>query len=151
MFGERTRWLAVGFAISVLVNLFFAGIVVGRLTLPRFLLAAPPQAGLVPREEIRQLPVAERLAFNAAIRLHADEIDVLHEKVRDAKRAAEAAIGAPRYDRALLEARFAAVRQAQLAQQAALHEAVIEALGRLSPQSRAMIARRAEANVESAP
>jgi hypothetical protein len=47
-----------------------------------------------------------------------------------------------------LEARFAAVRQAQDAQGTAQNEAVIEALGTLSPASRATIARRAEENAE---
>jgi uncharacterized membrane protein len=145
------RWLTVGFTISLLINLFFIGIVVGRLTFPAFLLAVPPQAGLVPRAEIRQLPVSERIAFARVIRRHAGELKALHEKIRDAKLDAEKAVGAPTYDRKLLEKRFAAVRDAQLAQQVASHAAVIEALSKLSAQSRATIARQAEQNVENAP
>jgi uncharacterized membrane protein len=151
MFGERSRWLAVGLALSVLINLFLAGVIVGALTIPAFLRNAPPQAGLVPREQIRQLPFTERTAFTAVVRRHAGEIRTLHERVRQARFAAEQAVGAPRYDRALLEKRFAAVREAQLAQQAATHAAVIEALGTLSDKSRAAIARGAERNAETAP
>ena len=151
MFGERWRLLAVGFAVSVLVNLFLAGVIVGAMTIPAFMRNAPPQAGLVPRAEIRQLPFAERIAFTAVVRRHAGEIKMLHERVRDARIAAEQAIGAPHYDRALLEKRFAAVREAQLAQQVAGHAAVIEALGTLSDKSRAAIARGAERSAENAP
>lgn len=149
MSGERTSLFAVGFAVSVLLNLFLAGVIVGRITLIGF---GPKNPGaLVPREQIMALPEGERRAFTRVIRSHQPGIRLLHEKVREAKRAAEQAIGAPVYDRTLLEARFAAVRQTQEAQGAAQHEAVIEALGKLSAQSRATIARNAEEGVENAP
>jgi uncharacterized membrane protein len=151
MFGERSRWLTIGFALSVLANLFLAGVIVGALTIPAFIRNAPPQMGLVPRAQIRELPIAERAAFAAVVRRHSGEIRTLHERVREARIAAEQAIGAPHYDRALLEKRFAAVREAQLAQQVVSHAAVIEALGTLSDKSRAAIARGAERNAESAP
>lgn len=148
MFGSRR--LAVGFALSVLVNLFLVGVVVGRLTMPG--MARPQQAAvLVPHEQIRALPLSERWAFTAAMWRHAPQIRAAHERVREAKRAAEAAIAAPHYDPALLAARFAQVRDRQLAQEVLLHQAVIEALGTLSPTSRAQIARAAQAKVEAAP
>ena len=147
MSGERTPILAVACAVSVLLNLFLAGVIVGRITLPGF--APPSQGGLVPREEIRALPEAERRAFTHVIRSHQPQMRAMRERVRDAKRAAAEAIGAPTYDRKLLEARFADVRQTQEAQGAAAHEAIIEAIGVLSPASRAAIAQKAEENVES--
>ena len=149
MSGERTSFFAVALALSVLINLFFLGIIVGRITLPGFRHGS--QGSLVPREEIRALPEAERRAFIRVVRSHQPEIRALREHVLDAKRAAEEAIAAPHYDRKLLETRFAAVRQAQEAQGAAAHEAVIEALGTLSPNSRATLARKAEENVENTP
>jgi len=144
MSGRSTSILVVACAVSVLLNLFLAGIVVGRITLPGF--GPPVQGGLVPREEIHALPDAERRAFFHVMHSHQAEMRTLHEHVRDARRAAAEAVGAPTYDRKLLEARFAAVRQAQEAQGAAQNEAVIEALGKLSPASRAAIARKAEEN-----
>jgi uncharacterized membrane protein len=149
MSGERTPIVTVALAVSILVNLFLAGVIVGRITLPFF--GQGNQGALVPREEIRALPDAERRAFNKVIRSHAPEIRALHEKVREAKRAAEQAIGAPHYDKTLLEQRFAAVRQAQLAQGTLQQEAIIEALGTLSATSRAAIAQRAEQRLEDAP
>lgn len=149
MSGERTSFFAVALALSVLLNLFFLGIVVGRITLPGF--RSGDQGSLVPRHEILALPDAERRTFIHIVRSHRPEIRVLRERVLDAKRAAEDAIGAPRYDRQLLETRFAAVRQAQETEGAAAHEAVIEALGTLSPNSRATLARKAEERLEDTP
>jgi len=146
-----SRWLAVGLGVSLLLNLFLAGIIVGSLTIPAFIRYAPPQAGLVSRAQVRQLPASERRAFAVAYRRHVAELRADHERVRAAKLAAEEAIGAPTYDRKSLEAKFAAVRQTQLAQQTALHEAVIDALQALSPQSRAAIAKHAEADAATAP
>ncbi|HUO94389.1 MAG TPA: periplasmic heavy metal sensor [Rhizomicrobium sp.] len=144
MSGERTPILAVALAVSVLLNLFFAGVIVGRITFPGFWPGNP--GALIPRDEIRALPEAERHAFSQVIRSRQPEIRSLRERVRQAKRAAEEAIGAPRYDKQLLETRLAAVRQAQLALGEAQHGAVIEALGTLSPASRAAIAHHAEEN-----
>jgi uncharacterized membrane protein len=149
MSGERTPFFAVALALSVLINLFFLGIIVGRITLPGF--RPGNQGSLVSREEIRALPDTERRAFIRIVHSHQPEVRALRERVLDAKRAAEDAIGAPQYDRKLLETRFAAVRQAQEVQGAAAHEAVIEALGTLSPNSRATLARKAEENVDSSP
>ncbi|HTW34674.1 MAG TPA: periplasmic heavy metal sensor [Rhizomicrobium sp.] len=149
MSGERPSFLAVTLSVSVLLNLFLAGVIVGRITLPGF--APPGQAALIPREEIRALPEAERRAFIRIVRSRGPQMRALRERVREARRAAEEAIGAPQYDRKLLEARLATVRQTQEALGAAQHETVIEALGTLSPGSRAAIARRAEENIGNAP
>jgi uncharacterized membrane protein len=152
MSGERSGWLAFGLALSVLANLFLAGVIVGALTMPQILrpLSSGAQGGVVPRAQIRQLPVGERTAFVAVVRMHAGQIKALHERVRAARAAAAAAIGT-KYDRALLEQRFAAFRQAQLAQSTAGHEAVIEALGTLSAKSRAAIGHAAQENAAAAP
>ena len=144
MSGKSTSILVVACAVSVLLNLFLAGVVVGRISLRGF--GQPGPGVLALREEVRALPDAERRAFIHVMRSHQAEMRTLHEHVRDAKRAAADALGAPTYDRKTLEARFTAVRQAQDAQSAAQNEAVIEALGTLSPASRAAIARKAEEN-----
>jgi uncharacterized membrane protein len=146
MSGRTTSVLAVACAVSVLLNLFLAGIIVGRITLPGF--RPPGPGGLALREEIRVLPDAERRAFIHVMRSHQADMRALHEHVHEARRAAAEAIGAPTYDRKLLDARFAAVQQAQDALGTAQNEAVIEALGTLSPASRATIAHRAEENAE---
>jgi len=148
MSGERTPILAVALAVSVLVNLFLAGVIVGQITFPGFHFGGGNPPGLVAREEIRALPDNERRAFIHVMRSHQADMKTLREHVREARRAVAEALGAPTYDRKLLEARFAALRQAQEAQSTAQHEAIIEALGTLSPASRAAIARRAEENAD---
>jgi uncharacterized membrane protein len=149
MSGERISIFAIGLAISVLINLFLAGVVVGRITFPG--VGPGNQGGLVPRQEIQALPDDERRAFIRAMRSHGPEVRPLRERLREARRAAAEAIGAPKYDKALLETRFAAVRQAQEAQGAAQNEAVIDALGKLSASSRAAIAHKAEDRADNAP
>jgi uncharacterized membrane protein len=146
MSGKSTSILVIACAVSVLLNLFLAGIVVGRITLRGF--GPPGPGGVVSREEIHALPDAERRAFFHVMHSRQSDMRVLHEHVRDARRAAAEAIGAPTYDRKLLEARFAAVRQAQDAQSAAQNETIIDALGTLSPTSRAAIAHKAEEHSE---
>jgi uncharacterized membrane protein len=146
MSGERPSLLAVICAVSVLLNLFLAGVIVGRITLPGF--PPPGQGSLVPRQEIRALPDSERRAFIRIMRSHQPEMRALRERMHEAKRAAEDAVGQPNYDRKLLESRFAVVRQIQDAQTTAQHEAIIEALGALSPASRAALAHKAEENAE---
>jgi uncharacterized membrane protein len=144
MSGKSTSILAAACAVSVLLNLFLAGVVVGRISLRGF--GQPGPGALALREEIRVLPEAERRAFIHVMRSHQAEMRSLHEHVRDARGAAAEAVGAPTYDRKALEARFTAVQQAQDALGTAQNEAVIEALGTLSPASRAAIARKAEEN-----
>jgi uncharacterized membrane protein len=150
MSGERTSILAVALAASVLANLFLAGVLVGQITFPGFRFGGGNPGSLVAREEIRALPEDERRAFIRAMRSHQPEMKALRDHVREARRAVAEAVGAPVYDSKLLETRFAALRQAQDAQGTAQHEAIIEALGKLSPASRATIARHAEEAVDGA-
>jgi uncharacterized membrane protein len=149
MFGERMRWVTTALGISLLLNLFLAGVVVGRWTFPGLPKANLSEA-LVTPQEIRALPYSERSAFSDIILARAPAIKTAYEKVRAAKHSAEEAIAAPRYNRAVLEAKFSDVRRATLALQTLAHEAVIEALGKINAQSRASIAHQAEANAASA-
>src|SRR5271165_1811388 len=111
MSGERARWwLGIALLVSVLGNLFLGGVVTGRLTVPFFHQAAP--GALISRERLRQLPIAERQAFNAVMRRHGPEIKVARQKLRMARLAAVDAIAAPHYDLAVVEAKLADVRKA---------------------------------------
>lgn len=143
--------LAVGLGLSILLNLFLAGVIVGRLSMPAFLQYAPPKAGLVPRGEIQKLPLSEKRAFAVIFRRHIEELRGDREKVRAAKLAVEDAIGAPKLDPKLLDARLAALRDAQFALSIASHRAIEDALPALSAQSRATIARHVQDRTQSEP
>ncbi len=148
MFGDRARWLTITLAVSVLLNLFLAGIVLGRMTMPWTVQAGIAATGpLLPRDRVRALPISERRAFAEVMRRHTVDIRAARRAVREAKHAAQLAMATPQYDRKTLEARLADLRRATLAQQTLLHAAVAEALGTLSAQSRATITNNASASV----
>ncbi len=137
MFNDRPRWLYVVLAVSVLLNLFLAGFVIGRLSFPAaYVQTDAGSPAMVARARIRDLPLMERIRFGLAIRRHASELRDARDRLREARMKAEQAITAPDYDEAKVKARFADVRRAVTAQQEALHDALADALSKLSPQSR---------------
>lgn len=153
MFGERWRWIMVLLGLSILSNLFLAGMIAGRLTIPGWR-ASPPNGGAVlglfPRAEIKELPVSEKTAFWAAMRGHAADVRAAHAQVIAMRREVVAAIGAPVFNRTVLNAKLEDLNRATLAQQIAGEKAAVDALGVLSPQSRAAIARDATARLDAA-
>ena len=99
MFSDRPRWLYIFLALSVLVNLFLAGFVVGRLSFPAAHVQNEAGAGaMVARSQVRDLPVMERIRFGLALRRHASELRETRDQLRDARAKAEQAITAQTYD-----------------------------------------------------
>lgn len=148
MSSDRPRWLYTVLAISVLLNLFLAGFVIGRLSFP----AAHVQgeagaAAMIARSQVRDLPLMERISFGLAIRRHSSELRETRDQLRDARAKAEQAITAQTYDEVTVKARLADVRHAATAQQQALHNALADALSTLSPQSRAELVNATKENV----
>jgi uncharacterized membrane protein len=152
MSGNRTRWLLLAFGISLLLNLFMAGIVTGRWTFPGIhLMATQTSNGLIARARVRDLPEVERRAFNAVMKRHIAEIKSAHQKVRSAREAVTDAISMPHYDRKVMEAKFAEVRRALLVQQTLQQDAIAEALGVLNASSRASIAEGSKEDLAKSP
>jgi len=148
MFSDRPRWLYIVLAVSVLLNLFLAGFVIGRLSFPAAHVQGEAGAGaMVARSQVRDLPLMERIRFGLALRRHAFELRETRDQLRDARAKAEQAITAQAYDEALVKARLADVRHAVTAQQEALHNALADALSTLSPQSRAELVNATKENV----
>lgn len=129
------RWLGVALAASLLANLFLAGLATGRWLAPASP-AAVGGGGVASQAGLRLLPAEERARFARVMLPHRPQLRAARQAVRAARARVEADIAAPAYDRARTEADFAALRQATLAQQAAAHAAVAEALGEVSPASR---------------
>jgi len=136
-------WLAVGLFASVLLNLFLAGVVTGRLAGagPVGEMFAPASAPEMSSgwerilERFRALPVADRLRFRAAMGAHRDTLRPAAAALVRARMHVLTVLAAPTYDKQAL----AAVRQATTAAQVAMHDALVEALGRLSPAARARL------------
>jgi len=140
MSGDRSRWLVIALAVSVLLNLFLVGVIIGQLSFPALPRDTPGAVNaFVVRARVRNLPVIERVHFAFTMRQHAGELRRARQALRDARHSAETAIIAPNYNEGVVKARFAEVRRASAAQQQVLHDALAQALGVLSPQSRAAI------------
>lgn len=138
MSGDR-RWLVAGLAISLLVNLFLAGMLTGRQLFSPRPSAQAPAAAVMRAGAIRQLPEDERLRFNMMMAAQGPALRAGRLKLRQLRQQVREAIAAPHYDAALVARRFAELRAANQAQQTLQQETLAQALGQLSAQSRASI------------
>ncbi len=142
---RRVTRLVIGLCASVLLNLFLAGVVTGRLAgagaVGEMFAAAPPAPsgqGLL-RERFRTLPATDRLRFRAAMATHRDALRAAQATLLRARVHALAVLAAPTYDPQAMADAFAAVRQATTTAQAALHDALTQSLATLSPAARARL------------
>jgi len=144
--GRRATWLAVGLFASVLLNLFLAGVVTGRLAGAgpvgeMFAPASSPAASgrELMQERFRTLPLADRLRFRAAMAAHRDTLRPTGAALLRARLHVLTVLAAPTYNPQAMADALAAVRQATTAAQVAMHEALVQALGTLSPDDRARL------------
>jgi uncharacterized membrane protein len=132
------RWLIFGLAVSLLVNLFLAGVLTGRHLFARRGSALQNAAVMKPGA-IRDLPEEDRLRFNVIMSAQGSALRTGRLKLRALRQAVRDAIAAPHYDAALVAKRFEELRNAQLAQQTLQQNTLAQALGQLSAQSRAAV------------
>lgn len=139
MFGDR-QWLFTGLVVSLLLNLFLAGIVTGRfLFMPKPPANQAQMAAVMRPGAIRELPEEERLRFNAIMAIEGPALRAGRLKLRQLRQQVRHAIAAPQYDAAVVAKRFADLRAANLAQQTLQQDTLARALGQLSAQSRASV------------
>lgn len=137
------RTLVVALVVSFLVNLFLAGVVAGHYMMHS---ENGPGAILV-RNAARTLPDDERKHFIAVMRAQMPTVRASRAKIRDLRQQVRDAIAAPHYDAGLVAQKFAALRDANMAQQTLQQNALAQALAQLSPASRAsIIAQARDAN-----
>lgn len=137
MSGDR-RWLIGGLAVSLLMNLFLAGVLTGRLLFsPRQ--PAQQNGAVMKPNAIRDLPEEDRLRYNVVMAAQGPALRAGRIHLRQLREAVRQAIAAPHYDAALVARRFEELRNAQLAQQALQQNALAHALGQLSANSRASV------------
>jgi len=143
---RRTTWLAVGLFASVLLNLFLAGVITGRLAgsgpvAEMFAPASTPGASAreLILERFRALPLADRLRFLATMAAHRDTLRPAAAALMRARMHVLTVLAAPTYDPQAMADALAAVRQETTAAQVALHDALVQSLGKLSPAARARL------------
>ena len=144
------RLLGVGLAVSLLLNLFLAGVAAGRwlLSSPA---AQPAARGFAPPAMVRRLPADERVRFEQAFEPHRSDMRAARRATRAARAQVEADLTASTYDRAKVETDLAALRQANHVQQTAAHAALAEAMAQLSPASRFALISQARAQRSGPP
>jgi uncharacterized membrane protein len=144
------RWLAIGLFVSIGVNLFLGGLVVGR-----WFAGEPPRIarfggefGNAPdrftqtmlRRMSDALPSQHREQFDAVMRERRREADAHFEKINESRRRVREALGAERFDRAALEAASADLRLRQIELQKTLQDGIIAAAAQLPPEARRSLA-----------
>jgi uncharacterized membrane protein len=141
----RVTWLAIGLFVSVLLNLFLAGVVTGRLAgagpVGEMFAASPPALsgrGLL-QERFHTLPLADRMRFRAAMATHRDTLRQAQAALLRTRMHALAVLAAPTYDPHAMADALAGVRQATTEAQVALHDALAQSLATLSPVARARL------------
>ncbi len=133
------RWLEVGLAASLLLNVFLVGIEAGLVFIGhRGVRSAGGMSGpLLKPAHIRALPAEDKKIFDAAMDSHREAIRIARKQHRAARLAIEADIVASTFDRAKVASDFRALRDANGTVQEAVNNALIDSLANLSQQSRA--------------
>jgi uncharacterized membrane protein len=90
-------------------------------------------------ERFRALPLADRLRFRAAMAAHRDTLRPAAAALLRARMHVLTVLAAATYDPQAMADALSAVRQATTAAQVAMHDALIQSLGTLSPAARARL------------
>jgi uncharacterized membrane protein len=123
--------------ISLVINVFLIGTIVGgayRWTAARKAETITQQRGL--RFAAAELPEARKLQFREALRMNRRANRPLVEEARDGRLDVIAALSAPSFDPAALNAALAHTRQTDSALRASIESTVADFAGTLTPEER---------------
>ncbi len=134
---RRVPWRVVVVVGSVLLNVMLIGVIAGHLLTSRR--ASSRRGVLVSGANVRALPVEDRRRFMVAMASHREAIHAARTAQHRARQAAETDIAAPALEADKVRADLAALREANGVLQAAVNDGLVEALGVLSPTSRAAL------------
>jgi len=154
--GGITPWLGAGLVLSLAINAFFVGIVVGgKGAADRWDIRLADQLGmearhgppgriggapdLDPRSFARMLPDSAREDARAIIEVRGPEIREHFRAAMEARLATFEAMRADPFDRDALVQSLAASREADAVAETAVHSLVVEIVAGLSPEERAQI------------
>jgi uncharacterized membrane protein len=139
----KRRWLAGGLFVSVVVNLFLAGLIIGQLLRPGFWEPPNPyvadlgqQAAHIVLRMTHQLGSDDRQIFVEAMKSHAAELIPLGDQLRQQRQLVLQLLRADPLDRAALDKAFADLQQRSRAFENAFESAAVEAAGKLPPDAR---------------
>jgi uncharacterized membrane protein len=140
---KSRRWIAVGLFVSLVVNLFLAGLMGGQLLRPGFWEARNAytkelgmSAARVVQRLTRPLDPADRRIFVDSIKTHGEDLIRLGDQLRQQRRAVLKLLRAENLDRQAVDNAFAEMQQRTRAFEAALESAIVEASAKLPPDAR---------------
>lgn len=140
--GRTGTAVVVALVVSVCLNVFVAGLVVGRISGGGA--AAPDRAADAGGLErfMATVPAEARPVLRRALRENRRDLQGMVAAVREARQEAAAVVAREPFDPAAFQAAMAAVRDRSEALQAAVHVIIAEALDDLSPELRSEMAER---------
>jgi uncharacterized membrane protein len=135
----KRHWLAGGLGVSLLVNFFFIAVAIGYFFVSSGNLLHRSGWPLVSSERVAALPKDEKQRYLDAMQRHHMEIEAARHAAQTARKATEADMVMPVFDRSGVSADLAGMRQATFHFQETVHAALVDALAELSLQSRAKL------------
>lgn len=144
---RASKWLAIALTISLGVNLFLAGLFVGRWVgpPPLFAHAAAPRSPERPVQAMidrmaASLDEPNRVTFERIMDKHRPELSTAGASFREARRRVGDAMGAEPFDQTKLESALQELRARNMEFQRRLHAALGEAAAGLPPSERQKLA-----------
>ena len=144
----RRRWLAGGLFVSVVVNLFLAGLIFGQLLRPGFWEPPNPyvadlgqQAAHIVLRMTHDLDRSERQVFVDTMKAHSADLIPLGDQLRQQRQQVLKLLRADPLDRAAIDKAFAELQQRNRAFERAFEDAAVEAAGKLSADARQQLGR----------
>ncbi len=140
--GRTGTTVLIALVLSVCLNVFVAGLVVGRATGGSGGAAPGRASGGGLERFMATVPAEARPVIRRALRENRRGLQDMVAAVRDARQDAASVVAREPFDQAEFEAAMATVRDRSEALQAAVHAIIAEALSDLTPELRSEMAER---------
>jgi uncharacterized membrane protein len=138
------RWLTIFLFLSLVANVFLAGLLAGRFLhhgdwfggQPAYVQQMGPFAGHALQRLLEPLDDSDRQIVLDTVKSHADELMQINRQIREQRKVVAQLLKADNYDRKALDDAFAELRRRTDSMQETLQAAVGDAVGKLSPAAR---------------
>ena len=138
------RWLTAFLFLSLVANVFLAGLLAGRFLhhgdwfggQPAYVQQMGPFAGHALQRLLEPLDDSDRQIVLDTVKSHADELMQINRSIREQRKLVAQLLKADNYDRKALNDAFAELRRRTDSMQETLQAAVGDAVGKLSPAAR---------------
>jgi len=141
--GNGRRWLAIFLFVSLVANVFLAGLLAGRIfhwgwfdSPPPYAQQIGPFAGRALQHLLSPLDDADRKIVLDAVESHADELMQMTKSIREQRKVVAQLLKADNYDQKAVDDAFTELRKRIGTLQATLQMALSEAVGKLPPDAR---------------